>query len=217
MGYIIIRAQVDGVGSYDEDQIALIILDSFKFDTGVPVTLGTPKIRRVVNVIKERNFNVLATPWVNTQVTYLLAGHRANTSSVDEKVAKWPMDPTDTNEIMKTKRSEKIEGFSSKVIHTGTMTMFMGYNLHAMMHALCEGDKPIPHGLAVQNMYAEMMIGSKGIAVVVWTLTATPIMLKKNAPLARVVVGNTVPITQVLLGTVEQMNAAQRIQTADQR
>ena len=38
-------------------------------------------------------------------------------SFIDEKVTKRPMDPTDLIETVKTKRSEKIVGFSSKVIH----------------------------------------------------------------------------------------------------
>ena len=86
LGYVIIRVQVDGVGAYDEDQIALVILDSSQFASRVPVTLGTLTIRRVINVMKENNCDALATPWVNTQVTYLLVGHRVNSSLIDEKV-----------------------------------------------------------------------------------------------------------------------------------
>ena len=136
-----------------------------------------------------------------------------NTSFIDKKVANWPMNPTDLNEIMKTKRSEKIKGFSSKVIHTWIMTMFMGCNLHVMMHALCKGNKSLPHGLAVQNTYTEMMTGSKSIAVVVRNLTATHITLKMNAPLARVVAANAVPNAQLLLVMIEQLGTTQEIQT----
>ena len=203
LGYIIIMVQVNGVGGYNEDQIALIIPDSSNFTPRVPVTLGTLMIGRVINVIKESKLDVLSTPWVNDQVTYLLVGCRVNTSFVDEKVTNHPMNPTNLNEIMKTKRSEKIEEFSSKVILAQTMSMFMGCNLHVMMHALCEGDKLLSHGHAVHHTYTEMMSGSKSVAVVVRNLTATPITLKKNMPLARVVAVNAVPDTQVLLGTVE--------------
>ena len=44
LGYIIIWVQVDGVQGYDEDQIALIILDFSNFDMRVPTILGTPTI-----------------------------------------------------------------------------------------------------------------------------------------------------------------------------
>ena len=63
--YVIIRVQVDGVGDYNEDQIALLIPDLSKFTSRMPVTLGTLTIGRVLNVIKESELNVLATPWVN--------------------------------------------------------------------------------------------------------------------------------------------------------
>ena len=65
LGYIIISVQVDGVGDYNEDQIALIILDLSNFASRVPVTLATPTIGRDINVIKESELNVLATPWIN--------------------------------------------------------------------------------------------------------------------------------------------------------
>ena len=42
--HVVIRVQVDGVWGYDEDQIALIILDFSNFATRVPVILGTPTI-----------------------------------------------------------------------------------------------------------------------------------------------------------------------------
>ena len=147
MGYMIIRVQVDGVGGYNKDQIALVIPDSSKFPSRVPVTLGTLMIGRVINVIKESRPDALATPWVNSQVAYLLAGCKMNMSLIDKKVANWPMNPANLNEILKTKKSEKIEGFSSQVIHTQTMTMFVGCNLHVMIHTLCKGYKPLAHGL----------------------------------------------------------------------
>ena len=48
LGYVVIQVQVDGVWGYDEDQIALIILDHSNFATRVPAILGTPTIGRVV-------------------------------------------------------------------------------------------------------------------------------------------------------------------------
>ena len=142
----------------------------------------------------------------------VLEGHRANMSLIDKKVTNCPMNPTDLNGIVKTRNSEKIKGFSSYVIHTQTMTMFPGCNLHVMMHTLCEGDKPLPHGLAVQNTYTEMMTGNKSVVMMVRNLTATHIILKKNATVAVVVATNAVPNTQVPPGMVEQLDTAQRIQ-----
>ena len=40
LGYIIIRVQIEGVRGYNEDQVALVILDSTNFWSQVPVTVG---------------------------------------------------------------------------------------------------------------------------------------------------------------------------------
>ena len=52
LGYVVIRVQVDGVQDYDEDQIALLILDFSKFEARVPIIHWMPTIGRVVNVIR---------------------------------------------------------------------------------------------------------------------------------------------------------------------
>ena len=44
LGYVVIQFQVDRVQGYDEDQIALVILDLSNFVAQIPVILGTPTI-----------------------------------------------------------------------------------------------------------------------------------------------------------------------------
>ena len=53
MGYVIVRAYVEGVKGYDEDQVALFIPDSTVFGSRVPVTLVTPTTNQIVNLLKE--------------------------------------------------------------------------------------------------------------------------------------------------------------------
>ena len=69
LGYIVIQVQVDGVQGYDEDQIALVILDFSKFAARVPVILGMPTIGQVVNVMREVEIDALAMPWANARVS----------------------------------------------------------------------------------------------------------------------------------------------------
>ena len=64
LGYIINRVQVDGVEGYDEDQIALVILDFSNFAAQIPVILGTSTISQVITVMKEEEVDALATPCV---------------------------------------------------------------------------------------------------------------------------------------------------------
>ena len=42
IGYVIMRVQIDGISSYDEDQVTLIAHSSAKFVHHVPIILGTP-------------------------------------------------------------------------------------------------------------------------------------------------------------------------------
>ena len=64
---------MEGIQGYDEDQIALVIPDLSNFAVRVPLILGTPTIACIINVMKEREIDALATLWVNAHVAYLLA------------------------------------------------------------------------------------------------------------------------------------------------
>ena len=72
ISYIVIPVQADGVQGYDEDQKALVNPDLSNFMTQVPMILGTPTVSHIMNVIKERKIDTLATPWVIAQEAYLL-------------------------------------------------------------------------------------------------------------------------------------------------
>ena len=60
LGYVIIRVQVEGVKGYNKDQVALVVPDSTAFGLRVPVTLGTPTINQIVNIIKEGEIDELS-------------------------------------------------------------------------------------------------------------------------------------------------------------
>ena len=79
---------MDGVQGYDEDQIALVILDESKFAEWIPIILGTPTINCVVNVMKKREIDALAMPWVNARVAHLLSVHRVVATVVDDQTQK---------------------------------------------------------------------------------------------------------------------------------
>ena len=76
LGYMVIWVQVDGVWGYNEDQIALVILDFSNFAARVPVILGMPTIGQVVNVMREAEMDDLVMPWANARAAHLLVVHR---------------------------------------------------------------------------------------------------------------------------------------------
>ena len=62
---------MDGVQGYNEDQIALVVTDLSNFVERIAVILGTPTISHIVNVMKEKEIDALATPWANGRVVHL--------------------------------------------------------------------------------------------------------------------------------------------------
>ena len=53
LGYVIINVQVEGIPSYYEEQVALVIPNVTQLGLKVPVILGTPTIHRLCRQIKE--------------------------------------------------------------------------------------------------------------------------------------------------------------------
>ena len=186
LGYVVIRVQVDGVWGYDEDQIALIILDFSNFATRVPIILGTHTIGRVVNVMRESEMDAPAPPWVNARTAHLLAVR----SMTPVEVGNDQEEEYDTNKdslLMYTQKAETLEPFSSHVIPLKTTKAYLGECLNVMVQALYTQDRTLPPGLTVQNMYTELRKGSKKAVVVVQNNTAHPHTLRKKTPMARAI------------------------------
>ena len=152
LGYVVIRVQVDRFWGYDEDQIALVILDFSNFAARVSVILGTPTINRVVNVMREAEKDSLATPWANARAAHLLSVHRMMPTEVgngqEEK-----FDVNDYDPLMYTQKTETIEPFSSHIVPVKTGKAYVGECINAMIQALWTQDDSLPKGLTVQNTY----------------------------------------------------------------
>ena len=211
IGYVIIWVQVYGVQCYDEDQIALIVPDLSNFVAWVPVILETPTIGCIMNVIREKEIDALATPWGNAHVAYLLAVWWVTTTLEDNKVATRGLDSTEYNEVVTTKGSKMIDAFSSRIIHTQTKITFASVRLNVMTHTLHAEEGSLPQGLMIQNAYTEMCNDSKNVAVIVRKSTVYPQTLKKKVPVARVVAANWVPELQVWPGMIDTLDEAQGI------
>ena len=193
MGYVIIQVQMDGVHGYDKDQTALVVPDLSNFAARVPIILGTPIVSCIVNVIKEKEIDALATPWVNAWIAYVLAVWRATATVENDKIAAGESDPSEYDEVVTAKDTETIAAFSSHVIHARMGMAHTGEGINVMTQSLCAEDGSLPQGLTVQNAYMELFDGSRNIAVVVRNSTAYPQTLRKKTPVVRVVVVTWVP------------------------
>ena len=166
MGYIVIWVQVDGVQGYDKDQIALVIPDLSNFAGRVPIILGTLTISHIVNVIKEKEIDTLATPWVNAWLAYLLAVWWATTIVENDKIAAGESDASEYDEVVTTKDTATIDAFSSHVIHARMGTSHTAEGINMMTQALCTEDESLHQGLTVHTTYTELCNGNKNVAVV---------------------------------------------------
>ena len=64
-----------------------------------------------MNMIKEREIDALATPWVNTHMAYLLVVQWTTATIEDAKTGE--LVPNDYDKIVTTKESETLDAFSS--------------------------------------------------------------------------------------------------------
>ena len=187
-----IWVQVDGVQGYDEDQIALVILDHSNFVAQIPVILGTPTIGQVINVMKEAEVDALVMLWANARVAHLLSVHRMATVEVGDGL-KEEVDTDGYDQLMYTQNVETIEPFSSHIIPVKAGRAYMGECINIMVQALQTEDGSLPLGLTVQNTYTELRQGSKKAVAVVRNNTAYSQTLWKKTPVARVVATLPVP------------------------
>ena len=200
LGYIIVRAQVDGVQGYNEDQISLVVADVSKLAEWIPVILGYPIIRNVINVMKEGDIDALAMPWGNARVTHVLSVCRAAATVVDDETVE-SANLNGYDEVAIMRNTETIAVFSSHVIPIKAEKAYTG---ECMTQALQTKDSSLPPGLTIQNAYTELRKCSKNAAVVVRNSMAYPQTLQKKAPVARavaaIVVLELLPETRVQEG-----------------
>ena len=135
LGYVIIWVQVDGVQSYDEDQIALVILDLSNFVAQIPVILGIPIISQVINVMKEAKIDTLVTLWVNARVAHLLSVCRMMTVEVGDGIVEEPS-PDSYDQVMFTQNVETIEPFSFCMVSVKVGRSYTGEHINIMVQAL---------------------------------------------------------------------------------
>ena len=63
LSYVVFCVQIEGMKSYDEEQVALVVVDDTKFGHRVPIILGTPTIHRVVRSMNESEMENASPEW----------------------------------------------------------------------------------------------------------------------------------------------------------
>ena len=153
IGYVIMRVQINGISSYDEDQVTLVAHSSAKFMHHVPIILGTPTMDRVIVTLKESEIDKLATPWACVRRSTLLQAAATWVSVVRTDVTMKPINVAGYEEPVCLLASEVVEPFKTLVVKARTKIIFMAGCLHCSTLAMDSKDGTLPPGLVVTGTY----------------------------------------------------------------
>ena len=199
IGYMVFRAQIGGISSYDKEQVALVVDNSSYFARKVPVTLGTPTLHRVVKCMKESEMESAPPEWNNVHLGYeihnRLYSHRANYKPDRPFPTNTNEDPTDLDELVRLTNPVVVPAFGSCIVKgRTTKTMMTDTKLNVMTQApYAEDEANLPVGLYVMRNHVEMNQGSRTVHLVLRNGTSRPIKMSAGRKVGRVVTVRIVP------------------------
>ena len=204
LGYAIINVRIEGIGSYNEEQVVLVIEDVSGLGMRVPVILGMPTIHRLCRQLKESEFETIPNEWQHALHCYEVAQQvPLNSMSVEPDETKYPtntgQNPMDLDEQLILTDKVIVPAFSSQIIRVRTKKTYMiDHQLNVMMQPPYPEDKAnLPVGLYIQRVYSDLKDGSQNLSTVIRNGTAKPIHLASGRIVGRVVATNAVPDTVV--------------------
>ena len=203
LGYIIINVQVEGIPSYYEEQVALVIPNVTQLGLKVLVILGTPTIHWLCHQMKESEIQTALEEWQHALLSYEALRNvsiHAMTPQLDpdpgiEYPTNTGQNPVNLDEPVLLKDKVTIPAFASQIVHVRTQTTFMkGHHLNVMVQPPYPEDKvKLPVGLYVQRVYTEMKDGSQNVSMVLCNGTRKPMHLAARQPVGCIVAANLVP------------------------
>ena len=153
IGYVIMRVQINGISSYDEDQVALVAHSSTEFAHHVPIILGTPTTDPAIATLQESEIDKLVTPWACVRKSMLLQAAATQVSAVRANVMMKPINVTGYEEPICLLASEVVEPFRTLVMKARTKIIFMARYLHYSTLAMDSKDGTLPPGSVVTGTY----------------------------------------------------------------
>ena len=203
LGYVIINVQVEGIPSFYEEQVALVIPNMTQLGMKVLVILGTPTIHRLCHQMKESEIQTAPEEWQHALLNYeasrnvsiLPMTQQLDQDSNVEYPTNTGQDPTDLDEPVLLKDRVIIPAFASRIVHVRTQRTFIkGHCLNVMVQLPYPEDKAkLPLGLYVQRVYTELKDGSQNVSTVLRNGTGKPMHLAARRLVGCIVAANMVP------------------------
>ena len=139
LGYMVLWVEIPYVPSYDEDQVALVVVEDSSFLSRCQVILGTPMIYRAVRAMKESEMENAPEAWQSAQHTYEFANYMVQLNPEDYGMTmptNTGKNSTNLDKLVLLKNKVTIPAFESIILHCRTRRMMMmGYKLHMMTQA----------------------------------------------------------------------------------
>ena len=211
IGYIIMSVQINGISSYNEDQVALVACSSAEFTHHVPIILGIPTMGRAIKTLKESKIDRLATPWACVRKSTLLRAATTQVAAVRADVTMKPIDVMGYEEPVCLLAAEVVEPFETLVVKARTKITFTAGHLCCSTLAMDLKDGTLPPGLIVTGAYTVLKRGSKTVPIVLHNTTGSPIHLRKGQKVAQVQATNEVPRPHLKPGTLESLEAPKNL------
>ena len=125
LGYVIINVQVEGIPSYYEEEVALVIPNVTQLGLKVLVILGTPTFHRLCHQMKESKIQMAPEEWQHALLSYEVSRNvsiHTMTPEVDtDQGIEYPtntgQNPTDLDEPVLLKDKVTIPAFASQIVH----------------------------------------------------------------------------------------------------
>ena len=184
--------------SYDEDQVAPVVMEDSSFLQRCQVILGMPMINWAIRAMKESEMENTPEAWQSAQHTYEFANYMVQLDPEDYGMTmptNTDENPTDLDELVLLKNKATILAFESIILHCHThRTMMMGYKLHVMTQATYLEDwVNLLNGVYVVKTYTELRDGSRNVSVVLRHLMGKLVHLPAGRPVGQVVAVNAIP------------------------
>ena len=160
--YMVFWVQIDGIPSYNEEQVTLVVDDESAFARKVPIILGTPMLHHVINCMKESEMEEAPPKWENVHLGYevhnQLYSHQANVEPDEPFPTNTRQDPTDLDVVVKLAKPVVVPAFGFAIVKGLTAeTIITGHCFHVMTQApYPEDEAKLPVRLYVLRNYCEM-------------------------------------------------------------
>ena len=152
LGYVVFRIQIEGMKTYDEEQVTLVVVDDTKFRHRVPIILGMLTIHWLIRSMKEPEMENALPEWERIWVTYeamnQLFSYQVTCETEEKKLsnAQYPMNtkinPIDIDERIYLTKPVEVPAFGSVIARGHTeSTIMMGHCLRVMTQALYPDDE----------------------------------------------------------------------------